>query len=230
MSLHISSLMADSSDDDRPIAQIALTKINQSSSSGRPATAASAASRPVTTARPVTAAERPSIIRTAPAAKVRPINSVSEKSITKASKESSAVVADIAGDEDDVPLAQLMAKRKLDSSIQRTAPPSLKKVKTEPKSESRDHGRNLREPKSKKKSKGKVKDKKTAQRSVVVTNTAANKTIGCYESDKGKIVQAILVRWWYALSWPEPGSTSSAPPGHEALDGYPGVFVGTRVQ
>jgi hypothetical protein len=211
--------MADSSDDDRPIAQIALTKISQASSSVRPA--AAKAAPPAATA---------AIIRTAPAVKSRPSSSVSEKSTPKAGKEPSVAAAADLGDEDDVPLAQLMAKRKLDS-IQRTAPPTLKKVKTETRTEPRDHGRNLREPKSKKKkNKGKAKDKQSSQRAVVVTNTAANKTIGCYESDKGKMVQAILVRWWYALTWPEPGSISRAPPGYEALDGYPGVFVGTRVR
>jgi hypothetical protein len=48
-----------------------------------------------------------------------------------------------------------------------------------------------------------------------------------YDSDKGRVLQALMVRWWYAIPWPERGSIPPAPAGFEALEGFPGVFVGT---
>jgi hypothetical protein len=45
--------------------------------------------------------------------------------------------------------------------------------------------------------------------------------------DKGKLIQAILVRWWYAYSWPSEECQAQTPKNYTALDGFPGVFVCT---
>lgn len=48
-------------------------------------------------------------------------------------------------------------------------------------------------------------------------------------TDKGFLLQTLLVRWWYAIEWPDRNAIGNAPAGYEELDGFPGVFVSTRV-
>jgi len=49
------------------------------------------------------------------------------------------------------------------------------------------------------------------------------------KSEKGKLVQALLCRWWYAIKWPDPSSLPLEPPKNaDALDGFPGVYVYTK--
>lgn len=50
------------------------------------------------------------------------------------------------------------------------------------------------------------------------------------DTDKGFLLQTLLVRWWYAIEWPDRNAVGSAPAGYEELDGFPGVFVSTRVE
>jgi hypothetical protein len=46
--------------------------------------------------------------------------------------------------------------------------------------------------------------------------------------DKGKLIQAVLVRWWYAYTWPDPATyTKATPKNYTALDGFPGVYICT---
>jgi hypothetical protein len=46
--------------------------------------------------------------------------------------------------------------------------------------------------------------------------------------DKGKLIQSVLCRWWYAYHWPDPSLILSSPPPHcDSLDGFPGVYVVT---
>jgi hypothetical protein len=47
-------------------------------------------------------------------------------------------------------------------------------------------------------------------------------------ASKGRMIQAFLRRWWYGYEWPVM-SQIVAPPGFESLDGFPGIFVSTRV-
>merc|ERR1712113_1027803 len=45
---------------------------------------------------------------------------------------------------------------------------------------------------------------------------------------KGKLIQNVLCRWWYAYKWPEPKSIPCNPPQNsDSLDGFPGVFINT---
>lgn len=49
---------------------------------------------------------------------------------------------------------------------------------------------------------------------------------GC---DKGKLIQILLCRWWYAITWPDPATLPEKPPKrYDALDGFPGVYVCTE--
>mmetsp|Transcript_17766 Transcript_17766/g.25086 ORF Transcript_17766/g.25086 Transcript_17766/m.25086 type:complete len:289 (-) Transcript_17766:109-975(-) len=48
------------------------------------------------------------------------------------------------------------------------------------------------------------------------------------KSDKGRLIQHILCRWWYAYTWPDIETISSEiPPECNTLDGFPGVYVYT---
>ena len=52
-----------------------------------------------------------------------------------------------------------------------------------------------------------------------------------YDTQKGNLVQKLLVRWWYAFQWPKAGDwdVKDIPKGYEELDGFPGVFVSMDV-
>jgi hypothetical protein len=48
------------------------------------------------------------------------------------------------------------------------------------------------------------------------------------ESAKGLLIQRLLCRWWYAMTWPDPAQLPSQPPaGYDSLEGFPGVYVRT---
>lgn len=131
----------------------------------------------------------------------------------------------IDSDDDDIPLAVLM-KRKLETtqkSVVNIAPP-VKKVKADIIG-SKNPSRKVNENKNKSKS----KSKQSSKSSVMNASSQSSRVSAFYESDKGKVVQALMIRWWYAIQWPDAGAKMVAPPGFESLDGFPGVFVGTRV-
>ncbi|CEG38828.1 uncharacterized protein PHALS_08879 [Plasmopara halstedii] len=46
-----------------------------------------------------------------------------------------------------------------------------------------------------------------------------------YESLKGRLVQELLCRWWYAMKWPPVKKTVTKLHGVQELDGYPGAFI-----
>ena len=45
------------------------------------------------------------------------------------------------------------------------------------------------------------------------------------ECDKGKLVQEVLVRWWYAISWPGQACQESPGPHYDSMKAFPGVFI-----
>lgn len=47
------------------------------------------------------------------------------------------------------------------------------------------------------------------------------------KSDKGRLIQAVLCRWWYVVTWPDPAALPPVPRHYDALDGFPGVYVCT---
>ena len=48
-------------------------------------------------------------------------------------------------------------------------------------------------------------------------------------TQKGHILQTLLCRWWYAVSWPNKVNEPPVDSGYEPLDGYRGVYVCTKV-
>lgn len=113
--------------------------------------------------------------------------------------------------DDDLPILELIKKRKRE----------VEKENVKIKSES---------------SKPKPKPKPSNSNSTSENNSKASKSYGSgrsadfYENTKkGLLVQKLLVRWWYAITWPKPEDLSTPPPGFESLDGFPGVYISTRV-
>lgn len=110
-------------------------------------------------------------------------------------------------DDDDVPIAELL-RRKTEKEKTKLSKPPQKIAKTDPISTS---------------SKKSTYKNGSASRSVNFSNEFYSDTL------KGKLVQKLLVRWWYAMSWPNESSFKDVPQGFEPLNGFPGVFVSTRV-
>ena len=51
------------------------------------------------------------------------------------------------------------------------------------------------------------------------------------DTQKGLIVQMLLIRWWYAFDWPDPSQyIDEVPQGYEELDGMKGVFVSMNLE
>ncbi|CAN0015531.1 unnamed protein product, partial [Ectocarpus fasciculatus] len=189
----------DSSDDDKPIAQLAARAMHS-----KPSSAPAAMTIPK------------QAVRTAPAAPgaKRP-------------------AAEIDSDDDDVPLAVLM-KRKLEAAQKTTMKTPSKMIKTAPPPKkakvdmsSKNPSRKAKDAKSSKKSK--AKPSKSSRSSAASAVGQSSRVSVYYESEKGKVVQALMLRWWYAIQWPELNTRMTVPPGYESLDGFPGVFVGTRL-
>jgi hypothetical protein len=132
--------------------------------------------------------------------------------------------------DDDVPLSSLVANKKAAASPKKngtktTNGSATKKQKTVKKAKSSE-----KEKKKKKKSDGK-------STTTAVSSTSSNgkksfewASAAMYgtECDKGLLIQRLLCRWWYAMEWPDPSVILKKPPkNHDALDGFPGVYVCT---
>jgi hypothetical protein len=116
-------------------------------------------------------------------------------------------------DEDDIPLAALKSPS--------PAKPAKKK------------------PAAKAKAKTKAPAKKKAKTQTSTTKTTSNQSSNDYsspsfalygtESIKGKLIQNLLCRWWYAITWPDPSAIPKKPPtDYDAMDGFRGVFICTQ--
>eukprot|EP00531_Pseudo-nitzschia_arenysensis_P005013 CAMPEP_0116140396 /NCGR_PEP_ID=MMETSP0329-20121206/13821_1 /TAXON_ID=697910 /ORGANISM="Pseudo-nitzschia arenysensis, Strain B593" /LENGTH=263 /DNA_ID=CAMNT_0003635499 /DNA_START=75 /DNA_END=866 /DNA_ORIENTATION=- len=117
-------------------------------------------------------------------------------------------------DDDDVPLASLKA----------SSPAKKKKAAA---------------AKPKAKAKAKAPAKKKAKTSAPTKSTSSSQNGNEYSSPsfalygtgsiKGKLIQNLLCRWWYAITWPDPSGIPKEPPSdHDAMDGFPGVFICTQ--
>ena len=121
----------------------------------------------------------------------------------ESSRDNSSSESDEEDDDDEKPIGQLIKKRK------------------------EENNKDINEKKQKA-----VKDESSLTRKIKtssVSTLAKNSTEFYNETDKGKLVQRLLVRWWYAIVWPKPEEIGAPPPGYESLDGFPGVFICTRV-
>jgi len=124
-------------------------------------------------------------------------------------------------DDDDIPLSAL----KIPSPVK-------KKKKVASKSSKQGSA-----AKAKAKTKSKARAKKKAKTSATKITTSANTndysspSFALYgtESNKGQLIQKLLCRWWYAISWPDPSSIPKKPPlNYDAMDGFPGVYICTH--
>jgi len=125
--------------------------------------------------------------------------------------------------EDDIPLSSLKSKKTPTKS--KKTPVKKKKVVA-------------KKAPAKKAKTTKVKKKTTAVKSKKKETPSTNSSTGdgpllasaelYSKCAKGKLIQAVLCRWWYAMTWPDPKSIPKNPPKHyDALDGFPGVYVCT---
>jgi len=114
---------------------------------------------------------------------------------------------------DDRPLSSLKTKvvRKPTTKVEKTtkSPRSATKKKA-----------SVSKKKVKKKPVTPQKKKKTDTLFISASSELYSKSV------KGKILQAVLCRWWYALTWPDPKCIPACPPdNYDALDGFPGVYI-----
>ena len=126
-------------------------------------------------------------------------------------------------DDDDIPLAALKSQSPAKKKKAAAKKPTKKaKAKTT--------------PAKKKKATKKAKAAKNNSTSSSNNNTANNAdysspSFALYgtESIKGKLIQNLLCRWWYAITWPDPSAVPKVPPkNYDAMDGFPGVYICTQ--
>ena len=155
-----------------------------------------------------------------------PISQLVKKSMEE--KKAALQREDSDDSDDDIPIAELI-KRKMEAEKAKVKSPSAKappksasskpSTKTEPK-------KSAVTSSTKSSSRGPSKSacKGDAHRTATVTDSY-------YTTAKGRLTQKLLVRWWYVITWPDPQDVSDPPPpGYEALEGFPGVFVSTAVR
>lgn len=120
---------------------------------------------------------------------------------------------------DDVPLKSLKSKNKAAS------PKKAKAKKAAPRKKAAASAKKRKSTTTKKSPKAKAKPSSSS--------SAGNWLCASGElyahCDKGKLIQSILARWWYAYQWPDPKALPAyTPKGYDALDGFPGVYICTQ--
>lgn len=122
--------------------------------------------------------------------------------------------------DDDLPISELIKKRKRLEAA-KIAATVVKKEKVAPEKPKSANGSSTSSNTTK---------PSTSSRSSASSSSSGNKAADFYtETLKGQLVQSFLVRWWYAMEWPKLDEIDDPPSGYEALDGFPGVFISTRV-
>lgn len=71
-------------------------------------------------------------------------------------------------------------------------------------------------------------DEPKSRRSNALVVTESKERDGFYSLKKGFLAQTLLVRWWYAIQWPQDNPGIKPKAGFETLDGFTGVYVSTR--
>lgn len=125
--------------------------------------------------------------------------------------------------DDDRPISELIKKRLPtfkpatgDRNKDKEAEPAPKKVKAETSTKVKAEKNDDRE-----------KPRKSLSSSSA--SIAARSQAFYTETAKGMLVQRLLVRWWYAIEWPKPEEIGQPPVGYESLEGFPGVYISTKV-
>uniref|UniRef100_A0A6U3Q806 Uncharacterized protein n=1 Tax=Ditylum brightwellii TaxID=49249 RepID=A0A6U3Q806_9STRA len=133
--------------------------------------------------------------------------------------------------DDDVPLSALKSvksptKKKKSTSSSSSSSSKKKKTPAKEKTVAKKKTPTKKKaptPKKKAASNGMSKSKSASSGDLVTVSSELYS-----KSEKGRLINALLCRWWYAMTWPNPKTTPSSPPaGYDALDGFPGVFVCT---
>ena len=127
--------------------------------------------------------------------------------------------------DDDKPLASLRSSTPTKKSTKKTV--TTKSKEKTPKKKTKTHVKKT--PAKKTPSKKKSKDSSSITSSTTSNSGPLLASAELYSKcEKGKLIQAFLCRWWYAITWPDPDSLPKKPPKHyDSLDGFPGVYVCT---
>jgi hypothetical protein len=122
-------------------------------------------------------------------------------------------------DDDDVPLASLKSPSPKKKNTKAKASATKKASKS-----SKD--KELTAPAAKKKKSAPASSSKSSGSSDYASPSFALYGSG---SKKGELIQQLLCRWWYAVTWPDPSALPSKPPqNYDTMDGFPGVYICTQ--
>jgi hypothetical protein len=115
--------------------------------------------------------------------------------------------------DDDLPIAELIKKRKIQAALnsveEKNIVIAIKKEK--------------QETAARKETRKEEKGGKVSRSTSTLSSEFYNDT------SKGYLVQTLLQRWWYAIEWPTEDDIGTPPAGYESLDGFKGVFISTKV-
>lgn len=138
-------------------------------------------------------------------------------------------VLDASDDDDDVPLAALTTTTTTPAPPAAPQPPHLHLKKRKRQNSELDH---KKKPKTKEgRSSSKDISSNTTSSSSIVVFTQQKCSESLYKTDKGRLVQELLCRWWYVLEWPKKTTDEfleQQPPNHQGLDGFPGTFISVK--
>ena len=146
--------------------------------------------------------------------------------------------------DDDVPISELLKRKAVKRNVAAPANgissnkrPKSSDVSSAAASKPSNKGGDVKSMKGSKKSENSNKNGKSSKK--ISVNTVRSQSVGkaglskssefYAETKKGFLVQRLLVRWWYAIKWPNLEDIGQPPIGYESLDGFPGVFVCTNV-
>ena len=134
---------------------------------------------------------------------------------------------DDSDESEDIPLSALKSKKE-----EKTPPKKSKKKKDKKKEKAKPA---KKKTVAKKKTTTTKKKSTTTKKKAAVKSSASGSNWPCASnalythSEKGKLIQALLSRWWYAYEWPDPKDLlEETPTGYDALDGFPGMYVCTE--
>lgn len=132
--------------------------------------------------------------------------------------------------DDDVPIKDLRKRRKQDDDVGKRKKPPVQEDEDEDDEDSSDSSEEdsdsdvpIKKTSAKKKTPAKTPAKAPAKK----TKKSAAESV-FYETQRGRLVQALLRRWWYAIDWPSEAARTKVPEEHfEVLPGFPGVHICT---
>jgi hypothetical protein len=132
----------------------------------------------------------------------------------------------VSDSDDDLPIIEFVKKRDLEKQAYKLSLEKKTKLENGKKSSSgKSSNKNSNESKG---SNGKSTLEGNSSSSSS-WNSDSLESIFYSQTEKGRLIQSFLRRWWYSYEWPALDKLGEAPKGYEPLDGFPGVYVSTRV-